>query len=78
MVQDYFMNSENLNYLLKKCKKFAKKHQSFDYLKEIQKIETVNITNPTKAWNCMIYSKVFYLAVGQILNVFNNYITVEA
>lgn len=78
MVQDFVMNKANLVSFIKKCKKFNTTRHNADYAYEIGKVLKVMDDNPNKAWNNLIYSKVFYLAVGMVLNIHGNYVTVEA
>lgn len=77
MVQDFIMNEKNLNEVLNKCEKFNETRENYDYAKEIAKVKKIKDDSLEKAWTNLMYSKVFYLAVGEILNVHKNYLTVE-
>ena len=77
MIEEIFMNKKNFDSLINDCQDFANRHESIDYLKEINKAVKQFVDYPQKAWDTIINSKVFYLAKGKYLNRHGNYVTYE-
>lgn len=77
MIEEISINKKSFDELINDCKKFAEKHPSYDYDKEIANAIKLSSDYPEKAWTAIINSKVFYLAKGKYLNRHGNYVTYE-